>query len=57
MVEDIEQLTAKFEVGMLGNRNELLDRNIGLADSRSAADRARCTADVTEDPLSVKMEL
>jgi len=41
MVEDIEQLTAKFEVGMLGNRNELLDRNIGLADSRSAADRAR----------------
>ena len=45
MVEDIEDLSSKFEVSPLVNRDVLHYNEIGIADSRPATDAARGIAD------------
>src|SRR5580692_1533225 len=48
VVEKIEQLRSKFEVRTLVDRNILNKRDIRVADSRPAADRARSAANITK---------
>jgi len=50
MVEDIEQLCSKFEVGTFVHHNVLDGRKIRFADSWSAADRAWRIAHLAKQP-------